>query len=125
MKRCEYCGRENDDDTRQCRECGGELSVETVVADVFPPVEKIAPVENEVVAELLEMELTKRNIPHCLISYRDSAFDGLFQLYRGWGHVEAPTQFKDAVLSVLQAIRQSGSEAEQSTPAVPDGAPAA
>src|SRR2546422_5847101 len=34
----------------------------SVVADAFQPVEKIAPVENEVVAELLEMELTKRNI---------------------------------------------------------------
>lgn len=121
MKRCEYCGRENDDDVTQCRECGGELSVETVVSEEPRPVEKVALLQNEIEAELLEMELTKRNIPHCIVSYHDSAFDGLFQLYRGWGHVEAPGEHKATILSVIEAIRQPGSEPTQSAPGEPEG----
>src|ERR1043166_7499209 len=110
MRRCKYCGRDNLDDASRCGECGKELSVETIVAEEPVPVEKIALLQGEIEAELLDAELVSRNIPHCVISYRDSAFDGLFQLYRGWGHVEAPCDFKDNILSILQAIRQSASE---------------
>ncbi len=120
MTRCAYCGRENDDGAALCRECGGELTVETVVSEAPPPAQKIALLQNEIEAELLEEELTNRNIPHCLISYHDSAFDGLFQLYRGWGHVEAPTEFKDAIVSVLEDIRAASPEPKKPASS-PDG----
>jgi len=71
---------------------------------------KIAPLQNEIEAGLLRDELTERDIPHCIISYHDSAFDGLFQLVRGWGHVEAALEHKETVMLALEAIRQPHSE---------------
>src|SRR5437867_1303348 len=116
MKRCEYCGRENPDDASACRECGEELSRDTVADEGQMPVERIATVQNEIEAELLEAELTNRSIPHTIVSHSDSAFDGLFQVYHGWGHVEAPGEYKDAILSILEIIRQPNSDAPTDPP---------
>ena len=41
-----------------------------------------------------------------MVSYRDAALDGLFQTFRGWGHVEAPAEAKDQILSILKEISQ-------------------
>jgi hypothetical protein len=76
------------------------------------PTEKIALLQSEIEAERLTVELTARKIPHCIISYHDSAFDGLFQMYRGWGHVEAPADYKGAIMSILVAIREPDSAPE-------------
>jgi hypothetical protein len=68
--------------------------------------ERIASLENEVEAQILETELTARQIPHVVRSYHDSALDGLFQFSQGWGHVEGPAEFKDEILAVLQELRR-------------------
>jgi len=112
MKRCEYCGRENTDDSTLCSGCGNALAVDTGVVEPPLPTEKIALLESEIEAERLRTELTHRNMAHCIISYHDSAFDGLFQLYRGWGYVEAAPQYKDTIVSILQAIREPNTEPE-------------
>jgi hypothetical protein len=62
--------------------------------------------EYEVEAELVGAELTNRSIPHVMRSYHDAALDGLFQLSRGWGRVEAPREYKDAILTILHDIRE-------------------
>lgn len=49
-------------------------------------------------------------------SYHDSAFDGLFQAHGRWGHVEAPLEFKDEIISVVNALCNQ--------PAAEDGDPA-
>ena len=67
---------------------------------------KIAVLDNEVQALLLDSALTEQDIPHLIVSYHDSAFDGLFTLTRGWGHVEAPADCKQAVLQILQGLEQ-------------------
>ena len=107
-----------------CGGCGDALAMDTGVPDVPLPTERIALLENEIEAERLMAELTNQNIPHCIISYHDSAFDGLFQLYRGWGHVEAPPDYKETIVSILQAIRESSSEAERDAPPSSDDNPA-
>ncbi|MBI4326750.1 MAG: zinc ribbon domain-containing protein [Chloroflexi bacterium] len=107
MKRCAYCGRENDPDAARCRECGTEFAVPPRVSEPLPPLERIATLQNEVEAQRLEIELRSGGIPHVLISYADSAFDGIFQTVRGWGHVEAAKDHRDAVLTILKEIRQS------------------
>ena len=55
--------------------------------------EKIAVLDNEVQAELVDSVLSERNIPHLMRSYHDSALDGIYQAKSGWGHVEAPAVF--------------------------------
>ena len=38
-------------------------------------------------------------------SYRDLVYDGLFQLSKGWGRVDAPEQYKDNILAILETIK--------------------
>ena len=67
---------------------------------------KIARLDNEVEAQLLEVELKSREIPHVLVSYHDLLFDGAFQLSRGWGHIEAPVAYEDEILEILRDLRE-------------------
>lgn len=75
-------------------------------------IERIAVLRNEIEARLLEAELAESEIPHLVKSYSDGAFDGLYQFSKGWGHVEAPSQFKDKILEILEAIRQAPADVE-------------
>jgi hypothetical protein len=77
-------------------------------------VTKVAVLDTEVQAQRVGGVLTDRGIPHILRSYHDSAYDGLFQGMRGWGHVEAEEQYHAEILAVLEDIvRQSGSLDDQ------------
>ncbi len=71
--------------------------------------EKIAVLDNEVQAELVDNVLSDRGIPHLMRSYYDSALDGLYQARSGWGHVEAPESFREEILSVIEEIRRQAS----------------
>ncbi|MBW1848741.1 MAG: hypothetical protein JRI53_05720 [Deltaproteobacteria bacterium] len=68
---------------------------------------KIAVLENEIQAQLLDDVLTQQNIPHMMRSYHDSAYDGLFQHSKGWGHVEAPENHEDEILEIIDNLSQS------------------
>jgi len=74
---------------------------------------KIVAVENEFQAQLLDQMLTDQDIPHVMRSYHDMAFDGVFQLSRGWGSVEAPAEFKDRILLIVQQLRDAKPEADR------------
>lgn len=67
--------------------------------------EVIAVLENEVEAQLLDSMLDEQSIPHVLKCYRDSAYDGIFQSSRGWGHVEALGRHRAEVEAVLGDLR--------------------
>jgi len=69
-------------------------------------VERIAVIRNEIEAQLLAGELAELDIPHLMKSYYDGAFDGVYQFSKGWGHIEAPSEFRDEILEVLADIRQ-------------------
>jgi hypothetical protein len=98
----------NSDDATHCRQCGSAQWVDDASrSEAASPWENIAVLEYEVEAEHLGAELTNRNIPHVMRSYHDSALDGLFQLSRGWGRVEAPREHKDAILAILKDIRDT------------------
>ena len=83
--------------------------------------EKIAVLDNEVQAELVDSVLEERGIPHIMRSYYDSALDGLYQSRSGWGEVEAPREARDEILAVIEDIkRQAASSAAPQEPD-PDG----
>lgn len=73
---------------------------------------KIATLENEFQASLLEGVLKEEGIPHRIRSYYDLAYDGLFQNQKGWGHVEAPKEYRDEILSILKNLEQEENEEE-------------
>ena len=54
----------------------------------------------------------KRGVPHAIQSYYDSAYDGLFQVSRGWGHVEAPEECQEEIAAILKAIRDESAAQE-------------
>ena len=65
---------------------------------------KILVLRNEVEAHLVEQALTEQDIPHLMRSYHDSAYNGLFQYQKGWGHVEAPPEFKEAIEAIYRDL---------------------
>jgi hypothetical protein len=62
--------------------------------------ERILVLNNEFEARLLEEMLTEKNIPFIIRSYHDSAYDGLWQAQSGWGHIEAPVNYKEEILKM-------------------------
>ena len=65
---------------------------------------KVATIDDEVQAQLLEDALEERNIPHVVVSHGDTAYDGLFQATQGWGHVEAPASYRAEIRELLQTL---------------------
>ena len=66
--------------------------------------EKILILNNQVEAKLLEGILTERGIPHLIRTYHDSAYDGLWQAQSGWGHVEAPGEYREEILNIYSEM---------------------
>jgi hypothetical protein len=70
-----------------------------------PPFIKIAVLENAIEAQLLSSVLTQYEVPHRLRSYHDTAYDGLFQLQKGWGEICGPEDVRQQVLDALFELR--------------------
>ncbi len=66
--------------------------------------EKIILLNNEFEARLLGEVLKDKNIPHLIRSYSDSAYDGVWQMQFGWGHIEAPNRNKDEIIAIYNDI---------------------
>lgn len=75
--------------------------------------EKVATLENNFEAQLLESILMEREIPHRMRSYHDTAFDGLFQTQKGWGYVSAPEEYLSEIKEIVEAIRQNDGVTEE------------
>ncbi len=68
---------------------------------------KIAILENGIEAQLIGSILDQREIPHRVRSYHDTAYDGLFQVQKGWGRLFAPLPFKQEILQVIEEVRSN------------------
>jgi len=67
----------------------------------------IAVLENAIEAQLIGSILDQRQIPHRLRSYYDTAYDGLFQLQKGWGKLYAPQSHKQEILQMIEDVRSN------------------
>lgn len=67
---------------------------------------KIAVVENQFEAQLLQSILEEQGIAYYLKSYYDIAYDGLFQKTKGWGSVYAPENHREVILEIIAGIRK-------------------
>jgi len=70
--------------------------------------EKIIVLNNEIEARLMESILKEEEIPYLLKSYYDSAYDGMWQTQKGWGHIEAPSDYRDTILGIYEDIMECG-----------------
>jgi hypothetical protein len=66
---------------------------------------KIAVFENLSEAQLIESILKEQQIPHRIRSFHDTAYDGLFQVQKGWGELFAPTESKTEILGIIDIVR--------------------
>jgi len=66
---------------------------------------KIAILNSKIEADILSEFLKRNSIPHIIRSYYDSAYDGIFQLQMGWGHVESYSTYKEIIINFLNEIR--------------------
>jgi hypothetical protein len=71
---------------------------------------KILSFSNEIEAMLLDEILTEKRIPHILRSYRDSAYDGLWQTQTSWGHIEAPEEHSEEIIKIFNELSQKPPE---------------
>ena len=71
----------------------------------------VAVLENIIEAQVIESILTEQNIPHRIRSYHDTAYDGLFQVQKGWGQLYAPHTYKQEILDILNDIRSQNHKA--------------
>ena len=69
--------------------------------------ERVAVLDNEIQAQLLSSILDDENIPHMLRSYHDSAYDGLFQTERGWGHIEAAAEHTARIQEIIADLKST------------------
>ena len=71
---------------------------------------KVLEFNNEFEAKLLDEILNEKNIPHLIRSYHDSAYDGLWQMQSGWGHLEAPEEFREELLLIYSQMSPGSME---------------
>lgn len=75
---------------------------------------KAAVLDNDVEAGLLEAVLAEQGIPHIIRSYYDAAYDGVFQLQKGWGCVQAPKMYKADIIEILSDLRKQAATDDDS-----------
>ncbi len=66
---------------------------------------KVAVFENATEAQLVESILKEQQLPHRIRSFHDTAYDGLFQVQKGWGELYALPESEAEILSILNAVR--------------------
>ncbi len=65
---------------------------------------KVQTLDNAVEAGLMDSVLKERGIPHLIVSFHDSAYDGLFQTQKGWGVIRAPKEFEGEIKAIYEDI---------------------
>ena len=66
---------------------------------------KIMNIENEVEARAIEQLLKDNNIPFILRSLSDTAYNGIYQVQKGWGYIEAPEDYKNEIIEIYENFK--------------------
>ena len=72
---------------------------------------KVITLENDNEARLLDSILKERAIPYRMKSYYDTAFDGLYQTQKGWGHISAPRAYHEEIIEIVSDLRKEADNA--------------
>ena len=67
---------------------------------------RIVTLENEVEARLISELLNNKGIPHVLRLFYDSALNGIYQLQKWWGYIEAPERFTKEIKLLVNSLRK-------------------
>ena len=58
--------------------------------------------DNEIEADAFAALLDEERIPHMIVSHHSMAYDGLFQMTTGWGHIEIPEEYQEKAEELLR-----------------------
>lgn len=73
----------------------------------------IADLDNAIQAQRLSGILDERDIPHRIVTNFDTVYAGIFQTQHGWGHVEAPAEYTEAVQELLRDLTSGAIAADE------------
>lgn len=65
----------------------------------------ICVLDNLIEAQVVSAALDARGLAHRIRSYHDTAYDGLFQLQKGWGEIQAPESMETEIRQILKDLR--------------------
>lgn len=63
--------------------------------------------DNEFEADVFAALLDEEKIPHAVINHYDLAYDGLFQMTMGWGHIDIPEEYQEKAKTLYQNYKKS------------------
>ncbi len=75
------------------------------MAENMPQFAKIATLDNMIEAQVMEDILRDQDIPFRIQSFHDTAYDGIFQLQKGWGVIYAPAEYGKEIIEILESVR--------------------
>ncbi len=71
---------------------------------------KIIVLDSAIEAQLVESILSEQEIPYRFRSFHDTAYDGLFQVQKGWGEISAPLSVKQEIIDIVDSLRSTPNE---------------
>ena len=74
---------------------------------------RVAVLESMIEAQLINSILNEQNIPHQIRSFHDTAYDGLFQVQKGWGELRSPTSYKQEILKIIDIVRSKNDDLQE------------
>jgi hypothetical protein len=74
---------------------------------------KVAVLESMIEAQLIDSILNEQNIPHQIRSFHDTAYNGLFQVQKGWGELRSPALYKQQILKIIDIVRSKNDDMQE------------
>lgn len=68
---------------------------------------RVLRLNNEIEAQIITEALEREDIPHRIRSFHDTVYDGLYQMQKGWGQLEAPEEFSHQILEIADKLLQN------------------
>ena len=72
--------------------------------------QKILVLENEMEAQIMKSILEDKDIPFVIHSYYDKAYNGIFTMQKGWGHIESEPKYKDQIIDIYNEVQDEITE---------------
>jgi hypothetical protein len=66
--------------------------------------------ENQSEAQIFEGILQENDIPHVIVSFHDTAYDGLYQFQYGWGYAEIPEEYLAKAQELHEELKEEKNE---------------
>jgi hypothetical protein len=70
------------------------------------PFTKVTIIDNLIEAQLLISILKEQDLPHQVISQHNTAYDGLFQMQKGGGNINAPSHYHAAIKKIIETNKE-------------------